>query len=250
MKKIISYSLWGQNPLYTINAIKNCEIAETLFPDWICRIYLNNSVPTNIVSHLKCRKNVELIFMTGDQDYGMLWRFNAASDSSVDVMISRDTDSHLNERDKAAVDYWINTNKKFHIMRDHSCHSVKIMAGMWGAKKGTVSNMSSLIDNFLAHHPSKTKQKDQDFLATVIYPLVINDSIVHDPLKRYGIGQEFPIPRPRPWRENIRQDILKHLNTVERKDRKPEYMNYDDGYNNDYIGKIMSVSEEDYRKYN
>lgn len=250
MKKVIAYSLWGKNPLYTINAIKNCKIAKSLFPEWICRFYLNNSVPENIIKHLKNNSNTELVFMDGDQDYGMLWRFNAASDNTVDVMISRDTDSHLNERDKVAVDCWLNSNKDFHIMRDHSCHSVKIMAGMWGAKKNTIPNMTQLIDNFLVHHPSKAKQKDQNFLATVIYPKIIERALVHDPLRRYGHGQEFPIPRSRPWREDIRSDILEHLNSVERKDRKPEYANYDDGYNNDYIGKIVSVSDEEMNKYN
>jgi len=249
MKKVISYSLWGSNPFYTVNAIKNCEIAKTLFPDWICRVYLNNSVPVNIISHLQKQTNCELVFMDDDQDYGMLWRFNAASDQSVGIMISRDADSHLNIRDKAAVDAWLNSSKKFHIMRDHSCHSVKIMAGMWGAKYGIISDMSNLIQQFLKNHSQKYKQKDQDFLASVIYDRVISDSLVHDPLRRYGVGEEFPIPRPRPWREDIPHTILNHLNSVDRKDRKPEYRNYDDGYNNDYIGKVESVTEEDIRKY-
>jgi protein O-GlcNAc transferase len=249
MKKVISYSLWGQNPLYTINAIKNCEIAMELFPDWICRFYLNTSVPQNIISHLQKQKNSELVYMNGDQDYGMLWRFNAASDLSVGVMISRDADSLLNERDSAAVQCWLNSNKMFHIMRDHTCHSVKIMAGMWGAKQGILNDMTTLIDNFLIHHKQKYKQKDQDFLATVIYPKVIHTSLVHDPLKRHGIGEEFPIPRKRPWRENIPAHILQHLNSVERKDRKPEYKNYDDGYDNDFIGKLASITEEDIERY-
>jgi len=248
MKKIISYSLWGTNPLYTVNAIKNCEIAKNIFPDWTCRFYLNNSVPPNIIKHLS-ENNAELVYMNGDQDYGMLWRFNAASDNTVDIMISRDTDSHLSIRDKAAVDEWLNSDKNVHIMRDHSFHSVHIMAGMWGVRNKILPNMSELISNFLLQYPIKTKQIDQNFLQKIIYPKIIDTALVHDLLGRHNHGKQFPIPRPRPWREDITKHILEHINSVDRKDRKPEYMNCDDGHDNDYIGKIVSVSDEDMKKY-
>ncbi len=36
MKRVISYSLWGDNPKYTIGAIKNAELALTYYPDFEC----------------------------------------------------------------------------------------------------------------------------------------------------------------------------------------------------------------------
>ena len=36
MKKIISFSLWGDILTYTQGAIKNVELAKEVFPDWIC----------------------------------------------------------------------------------------------------------------------------------------------------------------------------------------------------------------------
>ena len=48
--KIIAFSLWGNNPKYTVGAIKNADIAGKLFPEWICRFYIGKSVPENIVS--------------------------------------------------------------------------------------------------------------------------------------------------------------------------------------------------------
>ena len=37
MKKVISFSLWGDNPKYTIGAIKNAELIDTIYPGWIGR---------------------------------------------------------------------------------------------------------------------------------------------------------------------------------------------------------------------
>ena len=34
MKRVISYSLWGDNPTYLIGAIKNAEMAQEFYPDF------------------------------------------------------------------------------------------------------------------------------------------------------------------------------------------------------------------------
>ena len=49
-------------------------------------------------------------------------------------MISRDADSRLSLREKEAVEKWINSDKDFHIMRDHPHHYYPILGGTWGFK--------------------------------------------------------------------------------------------------------------------
>jgi glycosyltransferase involved in cell wall biosynthesis len=61
MKKIISFSIWGENPKYTIGAIKNAELSLEIYPDWICRFYIGKSVPYDIIETLKNMKNTEMI---------------------------------------------------------------------------------------------------------------------------------------------------------------------------------------------
>ena len=58
MKKVISYSLWGSDPKYTIGAIRNAEIASSIYPDWVCRFYVNN-IPEDILLNLRSL-NVEI----------------------------------------------------------------------------------------------------------------------------------------------------------------------------------------------
>ena len=45
---------------------------------------------------------------------------------------SRDVDSYLMPREKAAVDEWTEKEEQFHIMRDGPFHTSTILAGLWG----------------------------------------------------------------------------------------------------------------------
>lgn len=193
MKKVISYSLWGDNPKYTYGAIRNAELASSIYPDWICRFYINY-IPENVLRKLKSL-NVEIVQETGTADWrGMFWRFQSSYDPEVDISIFRDCDSRLNEREKSAVDAWVKSDKNFHIMRDHPFHQYPILGGMWGYKKSTKYDMQHLFKQFL---PTDNYGTDYTFFQQILYPIIGEDKIVHDeffdklpfPTKRNG--QEF-----------------------------------------------------------
>lgn len=193
MKKIISYSLWGSNPTYTIGAIKNAENARVMYPGWICRYYIADDVPTDIVEQLKSFDNTEIVMMGGGDWTSTFWRFTPASEDDVEIMISRDTDSRLTLREVEAVDAWIASDKGFHIMRDHPFHGYQIMAGMLGIKKNVIKDISVMMTNFIASLQEKSYyQNDQDFLRLKIWPIVSNDYICHD---EFFEKKQFPSPR-------------------------------------------------------
>jgi hypothetical protein len=192
MKKIISFSLWGDNPKYTIGAIRNAELTPIIFPGWISRFYCGLSVPTNIIETLKSLPYTEVIMMDVDGDWsGMFWRFYACDDS--DIMLSRDTDSRLSNREKLAVDEWLNSDKDFHIMRDHPYHTTEILGGMWGVRNGLIKNIKTIIDDYVK---GNFWQVDQNFLREKIYPLVVNHSFIHDSYLNYNSNsKKFPSER-------------------------------------------------------
>lgn len=179
MKKVISFSLWGDNPKYTIGAIKNVELAQTIYSDWICRFYIGKSTPFEIIQKIASYKNTEIKIMNDAGNWsGMFWRFYAAVDPEVDFMISRDTDSRLSIREKLAVDEWIVSNKGFHIMRDHPYHRTQILGGMFGVKKNCIPNLFDLMNDY---NKGDFWQVDQNFLREKIYPLIKNNCHVNDP---------------------------------------------------------------------
>lgn len=190
MKKIIAFSLWGNNPKYNIGAIKNVHLAKTIYPGWICRFYCGKSVPTSTIDILREQKNCEVFIQEEDGDWtGMFWRFYTMSDPSVEVMLSRDCDSRLCLREAQAVEEWLKSDKDFHIMRDHPWHTAPIMGGMWGARCALKFKLGYILHNKLKNYLNDNRwQVDQDFLRDCVFTEVMSNSMVH------GMHQ-FPTPR-------------------------------------------------------
>ncbi|MEA5617804.1 tetratricopeptide repeat protein [Cronbergia sp. UHCC 0137] len=194
-KKIISFSLWGNNPKYTVGALRNADLAGVIYPGWICRFYTGISVPQEIIDRLSSFPLVEIVKMDEVEDWrGSFWRFSAAADLDMEVVIFRDIDSRLTWREKAAVDEWLKSNHNFHIMRDHPGHFPPILPGMWGIKGNLLKNIEELIKNYLkaSNQVSSSYGVDQYFLCEVIFPWITSQCIVHD---EFFINKPFPQPR-------------------------------------------------------
>jgi hypothetical protein len=183
MKKVISYSLWGDLPLYTVGAISNAKQAKEIYPGWICRFYIHEpSVPQWVVEELKKQDNVEIVFYNDNVGWGgMLYRFYPATEDDVEVMLSRDTDSRLSTREKACVDQWLKYHKKLHVIRDACVHQSQMMGGLWGAKKGYLTWIRPYIDEMINNLRDGTARKgcDQDFLNSKIYLYAVGDIDQH-----------------------------------------------------------------------
>ena len=164
-EKLITFSLWGKDPKYLVGAVKNAELARTIYPGWLCKFYVGYSVYEDEVysalDQLEGMDNVIVVNMLEPGDWkGMFWRFcNGNGFEDVDVWISRDCDSRLSEREAAAVQVWLDGPKLIHVMRDHPEHSVPIMGGMWGAKKDALPHLDVLlfwlVSLFLFHYLRK-----------------------------------------------------------------------------------------------
>jgi hypothetical protein len=191
--KIIAYSLWGNNPKYTLGAVENIIDAQRLFPDWKCVVYTASDVEDTIVEQIKWLNGT--IIEMGDPGWNSLfWRFLAAD--SDDVVISRDTDSRLTLREYYAVQEWLESNKSFHIMRDHPYHRTEILGGMWGVRNGLLKGvMHQAILDYNKGNFNNKYQVDQNFLRDVIYPLVKDQAMIHD-----EFFERIPFPEVAPKR--------------------------------------------------
>lgn len=188
--KVIAFSLWVEDTRYTLGALQNVSLAKMIYPGWICRFYVGKSTPKYIVELLQEFDNVEIVSKEEQGDWrGMFWRFEAASDPEIDVLIVRDCDSRLWFREKSAVDEWLESKKGFHIMRDNPQHTAPILGGMWGVRKGVFPDMVQLIDEY---KKGNFWQVDQNFLKDVVYPIIKDDALIHDP---FFEDNPFPLER-------------------------------------------------------
>lgn len=196
MVKVISFCLWGNSPKYNVGAIKNAQLAKELYPDWKCVFYYSRIDAPSAIPQLGLMDNVGLNPVDKPGTWAlMLDRFQAIIHSTVDVMIVRDCDSRLSQREKYAVDEWLESDRLFHTMHDHPYHTVPILGGMWGIKKGLFSELGRHAEEWSKTHESRW-QVDQDFLTDVVWPIVKNDTLNHDQFFRHlWGGTTFPSPR-------------------------------------------------------
>jgi hypothetical protein len=173
--------------MYTKGLIDNIKLAPIIYPGWTPRVYLSRDDKLRSISQLhSLRAEVVLVDADPGQPWaGLFWRFLPAADPSIDRFISRDTDSRLNVREKAAVDEWTDSKKPFHVMRDHKNHDVPILGGMWGCVGGFLPDLNDSISSWI---DKSSKGCDQKFLAAIVWPKVRDQHIGHDEFfpNRYG----------------------------------------------------------------
>lgn len=212
MKKIISFSLYGNKPNFQVGAVVNVLEAKRLYPDWKCRFYTTDD--DRICKQLEYL-GAEIVrmddhWLNQGHYYGSLWRFLAVDDA--DICIFRDADSVVNERELGAVNEWLDSDYQWHIMHDHRHHtSSKIMAGMFGYRHHDECNipeslaqksvsffdfqkkdsMLQLIKDWLNGSVNTSKSFDQKFLAAVIHPKIKNNCLSHG-----TYGKQFPSHDP------------------------------------------------------
>jgi hypothetical protein len=179
MKHLISYSLYGNQPRYTIGAIKNSAIALSDLPDFTLRFYVGESVPDWVVSTLRLFKNIQIHPMLGKEDASaMFWRFYALADLDYDYILVRDCDARLNPREIAMHQEFVESGQNFHIIKDHPTgHNYLLSGGLFAAKKITLHDIHKLIQ---AWEPQARYGNDMDFLQRIIYPRVIGEALIHD----------------------------------------------------------------------
>jgi hypothetical protein len=176
MQKIISFSLWGNDPKYCVGAIRNAQLAQKYFPRWICRFYCGADVPGIYLSALNAFDNVRVWTRPKDDNtFGALWRFDAMEPDT--IVISRDCDSRLSAREKQIVDEWLASDSKLSVIRDHANHyEFPILAGMWGIKNGLTEDMILGQTKYNTHH---TYLMDQLWLRDLVWPALQNTAMIH-----------------------------------------------------------------------
>ena len=178
MKHLVSYSLYGDSPRYTVGAIKNAILSQR-YPGFDLRFYVGESVPYWVTSTLSLFKNVQIIDMMGNEDgRAMFWRFYALAELDYDYVLVRDVDARLNNREIDMHYEFVESGKSFHIIKDHPTgHNYAVSGGLFAAKKATLHDIHKLIE---AWNPKSSYGNDMEFLWDMVYSRVIGDSLIHD----------------------------------------------------------------------
>jgi len=222
--KILSYSLFGRKSWSKYERLLRLAALEVrrsnYYKDWKLRIYHDDidireqERYTNEFNNVEFQNVIELSplelkvinskFYQVDRKNGMTWRFIAMGDTNTDVMCSRDLDSPLLQREEDAVEYWLNTDKIMHVMRDHLLHKIPILGGMWCFRNYKDRKLGQQILKLLLEEADlrpygreSRKDNDQSILRTVMWPMIKHDVVQHDSFacESYPGSEPFPTKR-------------------------------------------------------
>ena len=192
MKKILSYSLYGNKKKYCLGMLENLKINKEKLSEWETYIYYSDDVPNEYIELYKEYNPV--LINCGKTDYkweGMFWRFKLFNDKDIDIFLSRDADSRITNREIKFINEFIDSNKTFHIIRDHPGHGTEILGGTFGVKVKDFNSKYKIkkIDEYILeyrkmYHKNIQKQPDQHFLRDKIWPLIKNDNYCHIALEQ------------------------------------------------------------------
>lgn len=171
MNKIISMSVYGENPRYIIGAKKQYKIAKKLYTDWTVRIYTDKAI--NFVDI-----DADIREMPKSPN-GVFWRFEPMFESPNNITMVRDSDGRITIREAIAINEWLNSGKSFHTFRDHEAHFQFPIIACAFAFKGKLPPEIKIAMNYFMD-AAFYYTNDQVFLRDYVWPYVKDDSLVHD----------------------------------------------------------------------
>ena len=209
MKKVISFSLYGDKDLYCLGMIENIDIINEKYSDWQIYIYYHNI--SKFILNILSDKDNTYLFECKSSGYnweGMFWRFYPLEDNDIEFMISRDADSRISDREMELINLWIESGKTFHVIRDHPAHDSIIMGGLFGinipkfrsnTKVSALKSIDYYKELYYKQYPKNiNKNPDQIFLKEFIYPLVKDDILVHISLESIRMSKDDILIKPDP----------------------------------------------------
>jgi hypothetical protein len=198
MKKVFTFTLFGSDDKYCKGLVKNVEIIQKDFPDFETWVYIGENVPDVVLQKLASFANVRTIHTGETGMVNKLYRFFAIDDPDVEVMIVRDADSRVYQRDRSTIQDFLASGRLVHIVRDHPNHFHKIMAGCFAMRKGLLNaTIRTVFDSYRKDHDVNSFWSDQQFLETMFYPYIGGVVLVHDDLQSFEpdiVKTNFKVP--------------------------------------------------------
>lgn len=191
--KLITYSLYTSSRnnvnFYYQGLIHNLELAKQLYPDYKIRVYLQESLK-EYKSFLE-KNGAEVIVKshTDNNQIPTLWRFEPLLDENFEIVLFRDADSFLYRRERDLVKLFEESEYNFHIIRDHPAHIMKILAGMWGAKK-TNQSIKDIIR--LCYTLDGEYSFEEKYFQNHLYELIKHEALIHDSNITPNIFNTYP----------------------------------------------------------
>lgn len=193
--KCFSFSIYGDNKKYINGLIENIKIITEYYTDFDIYLYVGENSFQKELSEIKTNcKNVKITVVDNKNCY-MCARYTPLITANTnDIVIIRDTDSEINERDRWCINDFLqlneleveNSNCCFQIIRDHAWHKSKIMGGLNIFILKTQETVElikpvikKLLNDFRSLEYTFKYGDDESFLIKNLYPVIKDKALVY-----------------------------------------------------------------------
>lgn len=199
--KCFSFSIYGNDKKYIYGLIENIKIITKYYPNFDIYLYIGKNSFKDELSEIKTNyKNVKTFEVENSNCY-MCSRYTPLISADInDIVIIRDSDSEINERDRWCINDFIQLNEYesenskycFQIIRDHAWHKSKIMGGLniFVIKTQEMKELIKPIIQKLLNVFSEPKYTfkygdDESFLVKNLYPVIKDKALVYSNIVVY-----------------------------------------------------------------
>lgn len=170
MKRVFSFCIYGEKRTYLEGLLRNLEFIGTRYPSFEKHVYVGCDISEDFVRMCEAfpSTHAHRLGFTGGRL--MSSRFLAIDLPGVDMMLVRDADSRITERDCWCIDDFIGSQFGLFTIRDHKFHSREVMGGLWGMRRIQGFSMHAAYADYAATTVDLERyQSDQDFLRNHVY---------------------------------------------------------------------------------
>jgi len=195
-KRVISFSLWGNDEAYINGAVRNLLLADDIYRGWEIWVYHDSTVNDNTLGLLSSL-GAKLVSQADGQSeqHKLCWRFQVADHQEVGYFLVRDIDSVFSVRERLAVEEWLESGLWFHTINDWWTHTDLVLSGMWGGVAGVLPNVWNAATRY-SSLALATPNSDQWFLRDVVWPYIKQSCCIHDRFYRRELARPIPGPTP------------------------------------------------------
>lgn len=168
--KVFSFCLYGTESNYYTGLLENITILRDQFPDFEVYVYKGICDPSWTLPD-----GVKVIETGKEGGVNMFYRLLPLT--FADIGFTRDTDSRVTERDQWCIRAFLESEKTYHVIRDHYYHRSKIMGGIFGWKRCLQIDVPTDC--------GFTYGDDEAFLASFVYPRIQTDLLVHTNIRAF-----------------------------------------------------------------
>lgn len=201
MKMAFSFCIYGENRTYRDGLLANLVTISSLYPSFEKHIYAGCDVSEAYIEACEAFHStyVHRLPFTGGRL--MSHRFLAIDLPEVELMIVRDADSRITDRDRWCIDDFIASDFNLFTIRDHKFHYREIMGGLWGMRRIAGFSMREAYEEYASTSKDiDCYESDQSFLRKFVYRRYRESLLVYSPTwafpgensRKIGLGRNGP----------------------------------------------------------